>query len=148
VTRNRITAGLDVACPETSTITLRAWLIRRHDRPTFTHGWDEPGGTFDHVPPGPAPRCRSSPVGTCTAPCPRPPAPTRTPPAVPELHPCHCRPSCVASGVACWQAAPECGTRRQLHGVATLTRARRLRPDYHQARLTMLVDQLAGVPGW
>jgi AcrR family transcriptional regulator len=33
-----------------------------------------------------------------------------------------------------------------LHGVATLTRARRLRPDYHQARLTMLVDQLAGVP--
>jgi AcrR family transcriptional regulator len=34
-----------------------------------------------------------------------------------------------------------------LHGVATLTRARRLRPDYHQARLTMLVDQLAGVPG-
>ena len=34
-----------------------------------------------------------------------------------------------------------------LHGVATLTRARLLRPDYHQARLTMLVDQLAGVPG-
>jgi len=34
-----------------------------------------------------------------------------------------------------------------LHGVATLTRARRLRPDFHQARLTMLVDQLAGVPG-
>jgi AcrR family transcriptional regulator len=34
-----------------------------------------------------------------------------------------------------------------LHGVATLTRARRLRPDYHQARLTMLVDQLAGRPG-
>jgi len=34
-----------------------------------------------------------------------------------------------------------------LHGIATLTRARRLRPDYHQARLTMLVDQLAGVPG-
>jgi hypothetical protein len=34
-----------------------------------------------------------------------------------------------------------------LHGAATLTRARRLRPDYHQARLTMLVDQLAGVPG-
>lgn len=31
-----------------------------------------------------------------------------------------------------------------LHGVATLTRARRLRPDYHQARLTMLVGQLAG----
>jgi AcrR family transcriptional regulator len=31
-----------------------------------------------------------------------------------------------------------------LHGVATLTRARRLRPDHHQARLTMLVDQLAG----
>jgi AcrR family transcriptional regulator len=30
-----------------------------------------------------------------------------------------------------------------LHGVATLTRARRLRPDHHQARLTMLVDQLA-----
>jgi AcrR family transcriptional regulator len=34
-----------------------------------------------------------------------------------------------------------------LHGVATLTRAHRLRPDYHQARLTMLVGQLAGVPG-
>ena len=35
-----------------------------------------------------------------------------------------------------------------LHGVATLTRApARLRPDSHQARLTMLVDQLAGVPG-
>jgi hypothetical protein len=34
-----------------------------------------------------------------------------------------------------------------LHGVATLTRANRLRPDYHQARLTMVVDQLAGVPG-
>ena len=34
-----------------------------------------------------------------------------------------------------------------LHGVATLTRAHRLRPDYHQARLTMLADQLAGVPG-
>jgi len=34
-----------------------------------------------------------------------------------------------------------------LHGVATLTRARRLRPDFHQARLTMLVYQLAGVPG-
>jgi AcrR family transcriptional regulator len=34
-----------------------------------------------------------------------------------------------------------------LHGAATLTRARRLRPDYHQARLTMLVDQLAGMPG-
>jgi AcrR family transcriptional regulator len=34
-----------------------------------------------------------------------------------------------------------------LHGVATLTRTHRLRPDYHQARLTMLVDQLAGVPG-
>ena len=34
-----------------------------------------------------------------------------------------------------------------LHGIATLTRARRLRPDYHQARLTMLVDQLARVPG-
>jgi hypothetical protein len=33
-----------------------------------------------------------------------------------------------------------------LHGVATLTRARRIRPDYHQARLTMLADQLAGVP--
>ena len=34
-----------------------------------------------------------------------------------------------------------------LHGVAALTRARRLRPDYQQARLTMLVDQLAGVTG-
>jgi AcrR family transcriptional regulator len=34
-----------------------------------------------------------------------------------------------------------------LHGAATLTRARRLRPDFHQARLTMLVDQLAGVHG-
>jgi len=34
-----------------------------------------------------------------------------------------------------------------LHGVASLTRARRLRPDYQQARLTMLVDQLAGGPG-
>jgi AcrR family transcriptional regulator len=34
-----------------------------------------------------------------------------------------------------------------LHGVAMLTRAHRLRPDYHQARLTMLADQLAGVPG-
>ena len=34
-----------------------------------------------------------------------------------------------------------------LHGVATLTRTRRLRPDHHQARLTMLVDQLAGIPG-
>ena len=33
-----------------------------------------------------------------------------------------------------------------LHGIATLTRGRRLRPDCHQARLTMLVDQLAGVP--
>jgi AcrR family transcriptional regulator len=33
-----------------------------------------------------------------------------------------------------------------LHGVATLTRAHRLRPDHHQARLTMLADQLAGVP--
>ena len=32
-----------------------------------------------------------------------------------------------------------------LHGIAT-SPARRLRPDYHQARLTMLVDQLAGVP--
>jgi AcrR family transcriptional regulator len=34
-----------------------------------------------------------------------------------------------------------------LHGITTLTRARRLRPDYHQARLTMLADQLADVPG-
>jgi hypothetical protein len=34
-----------------------------------------------------------------------------------------------------------------LHGIATLTRAQRLRPDYHQARLAMLVDELAGVPG-
>jgi AcrR family transcriptional regulator len=34
-----------------------------------------------------------------------------------------------------------------LHGVATLTRAHRLRPDYQQARLEMLVDQLAGVSG-
>jgi AcrR family transcriptional regulator len=34
-----------------------------------------------------------------------------------------------------------------LHGIATLTRAHRLRPDYHQARLAMLVYQLAGVPG-
>jgi AcrR family transcriptional regulator len=34
-----------------------------------------------------------------------------------------------------------------LHGIATLTRAHRLRPDHHQARLTMLADQLAGVPG-
>jgi AcrR family transcriptional regulator len=34
-----------------------------------------------------------------------------------------------------------------LHGVATLTRAHRLRPNYHQARLTMLVDQLTDVPG-
>jgi AcrR family transcriptional regulator len=34
-----------------------------------------------------------------------------------------------------------------LHGIATLTRSRRLRPDYHQARLTMLVGQLAGTPG-
>ena len=34
-----------------------------------------------------------------------------------------------------------------LHGIATLTRTRRLRPDYHQARLAMLVDQLAGPPG-
>ncbi len=34
-----------------------------------------------------------------------------------------------------------------LHGIATLTRARRLRPDYQQARLTLLVDQLAGVTG-
>ena len=34
-----------------------------------------------------------------------------------------------------------------LHGIATLTRAHRLRPDYQQARLTMLVDQLAGLPG-
>jgi AcrR family transcriptional regulator len=33
-----------------------------------------------------------------------------------------------------------------LHGIATLTRARRLRPDYQQARLDMLVDQLAGMP--
>ena len=33
-----------------------------------------------------------------------------------------------------------------LHGIATLSRARRLRPDYQQARLAMLVDQLAGVP--
>jgi AcrR family transcriptional regulator len=34
-----------------------------------------------------------------------------------------------------------------LHGIATLSRAHRLRPDYQQARLAMLVDQLAGVPG-
>jgi AcrR family transcriptional regulator len=34
-----------------------------------------------------------------------------------------------------------------LHGIATLTRAHRLRPDYQQARLEMLVDQLAGVSG-
>jgi hypothetical protein len=34
-----------------------------------------------------------------------------------------------------------------LHGIATLTRTRRLRPDYRQARLTMLAGQLAGVPG-
>jgi len=34
-----------------------------------------------------------------------------------------------------------------LHGIATLTRAHRLRPDYHQARLTMLAGQLAGLPG-
>ncbi len=34
-----------------------------------------------------------------------------------------------------------------LHGIATLARTRRLRPDYHQARLTMLVGQLAGLPG-
>jgi hypothetical protein len=34
-----------------------------------------------------------------------------------------------------------------LHGIATLTRTGRLRPDYHQARLTMLADQLAGLPG-
>jgi AcrR family transcriptional regulator len=34
-----------------------------------------------------------------------------------------------------------------LHGIATLTRTRRLRPDCHQARLTMLVDQLASAPG-
>jgi len=33
-----------------------------------------------------------------------------------------------------------------LHGIATLTRTGRLRPDYHQARLTMLADQLAGLP--
>jgi AcrR family transcriptional regulator len=31
-----------------------------------------------------------------------------------------------------------------LHGIATLTRAHRLRPDYQQARLEMLVGQLAG----
>ena len=34
-----------------------------------------------------------------------------------------------------------------LHGIATLTRAHRLRPDHHQARLTMLASQLAGAPG-
>jgi AcrR family transcriptional regulator len=34
-----------------------------------------------------------------------------------------------------------------LHGIATLTRTRRLRPDYHQARLAMLADQLTGPPG-
>lgn len=34
-----------------------------------------------------------------------------------------------------------------LHGIATLSRTRRLRPDYHQARLTMLADQIAGIPG-
>jgi AcrR family transcriptional regulator len=33
-----------------------------------------------------------------------------------------------------------------LHGIATLSRAHRLRTDYQQARLAMLVDQLAGVP--
>ena len=33
-----------------------------------------------------------------------------------------------------------------LHGIATLTRAGRLRPDHQQARLTMLTAQLAGVP--
>jgi AcrR family transcriptional regulator len=33
-----------------------------------------------------------------------------------------------------------------LHGIATLTRTGRLRPDHHQARLTMLTGQLAGVP--
>jgi AcrR family transcriptional regulator len=34
-----------------------------------------------------------------------------------------------------------------LHGIATLTRSGRLRPDYHEARLAMLVGQLAGLPG-
>jgi AcrR family transcriptional regulator len=34
-----------------------------------------------------------------------------------------------------------------LHGIATLTRAHRLRPDYHQARLALLADQVAGLPG-
>ncbi len=33
-----------------------------------------------------------------------------------------------------------------LHGLASLSRAGRLRPDYHEGRLTMLVDQLAAVP--
>ena len=34
-----------------------------------------------------------------------------------------------------------------LHGIATLTRTRLLRPDYQQARLTMLAGQLAGTAG-
>jgi AcrR family transcriptional regulator len=34
-----------------------------------------------------------------------------------------------------------------LHGIATLTRTGRLRPEYHQARLTMLADQLARAGG-
>jgi AcrR family transcriptional regulator len=33
-----------------------------------------------------------------------------------------------------------------LHGIATLTRAGRLRPDHQQARLAMLTSQLAGMP--
>ncbi|MGA8369658.1 MAG: TetR/AcrR family transcriptional regulator [Acidimicrobiales bacterium] len=33
-----------------------------------------------------------------------------------------------------------------LHGLASLSRAGRLRPDYHEGRLTMLLDQLAAVP--
>ena len=33
-----------------------------------------------------------------------------------------------------------------LHGLASLSRAGRLRPDYHEGRLTMLVDQLVAVP--
>jgi hypothetical protein len=34
----------------------------------------------------------------------------------------------------------------ELHGLATLTRAGRLRPDHQDARLALLVDQLMAVP--
>jgi hypothetical protein len=33
-----------------------------------------------------------------------------------------------------------------LHGLATLTRAGRLRPDYHEARVAVMIDHLGAAP--